>query len=240
MGPQNHYTSRFVWLCSMLLYPILLANNTRYLVSRLLEPLLGCDISSLRLLNSISLCAIVSLSYIILRTQRDRQRVPEEGRQDGKQAKLPSLYHDPTQILDAHTALNIGLFPPLFFFAALYYTDILSTMLVLCAYGSHLRANSNSHSVFGMASTAAIGFIALWFRQTNIFWVAIFPAGLDVTKALKEDTAKMPCSTKGATKEILREIWKRGTIYDCAIQGAGPRGMPAIASPAQSCPLIAG
>ena len=70
----------------------------------------------------------------------------------------------------AHTVLNMCLFPALFFFYALYYTDVASTFSVLYAYYCHLKKQKKRLFLAGLVS--------LWFRQTNIFWVAIFMGGL--------------------------------------------------------------
>lgn len=208
-------------------------------MSRFLQPLIGCEIGSLRFLNSVVLCAVVPLCYGILRTQRARQSSSQDDHQDGKKPKQPSGKQDQTQLIDAHSALNIGLFPPLFFFAALYYTDVLSTMLVLCTYGSRLRSHPKSRSVAGMILTATIGFVALWFRQTNIFWVAICPAGLDVIESFKDDREAVVCSDRDSY-QVLRQSWSGAKIYDCAIQDAGPRGRLVIGSPVQSNLLMLG
>ncbi|KAF2846343.1 glycosyltransferase family 59 protein [Plenodomus tracheiphilus IPT5] len=188
-----------------------------YLVSQLLKPLLGCDTSSLRILNTIALCALVPLSYGILRLLRAR------GHQDATPSGVQSTGIDPTRLIDAHSALNIALFPPLFFFSALYYTDILSTVLVLGTYGYSLRDSSTTRSIAGRVSIAVIGFMALWFRQTNIFWVAIFPAGLDVIDALNKgkDSNTNPGPRDATT--LLRNSRSGSSMYDCALQDAGPQ-----------------
>jgi alpha-1,2-glucosyltransferase len=84
-----------------------------------------------------------------------------------------------------HTAVNICLFPPIFFFSSLYYTDVLSTCTVIAAYhhflqGEKGRPGSISRGIF----TYLIGVMALLMRQTNIFWVAVFVGGLEITRTL--------------------------------------------------------
>lgn len=61
------------------------------------------------------------------------------------------------------SALNLAIFPVLYFFTFLYYTDSGSTFFVLLMYYLHLR-----HSFF---KAAIAGAISLFFRQTNIVWV---------------------------------------------------------------------
>lgn len=78
-----------------------------------------------------------------------------------------------------HTAVNVALFPPLFFFAALYYTDIAAVVSVLICWNHFLRIHATSAPSFIQdVVTILLGLISLTFRQTNIFWVSIFPAGI--------------------------------------------------------------
>ncbi|KAI9841952.1 MAG: glucosyltransferase [Sclerophora amabilis] len=60
------------------------------------------------------------------------------------------------------------------------------------------------------------GLIALSFRQTNIFWVAIFPGGLEVLRALEaESRGAKKDATKGATfREILLRSWRTCEVYE--------------------------
>ncbi|KAF2150548.1 glycosyltransferase family 59 protein [Myriangium duriaei CBS 260.36] len=78
-----------------------------------------------------------------------------------------------------HVAFNIALFPPLFFFSALYYTDIAAVVSVLLCWNSFLRSHARAFpTVLQDISTIFWGVISLTFRQTNIFWVSIFPAAI--------------------------------------------------------------
>uniref|UniRef100_A0A1B6IPA8 Dol-P-Glc:Glc(2)Man(9)GlcNAc(2)-PP-Dol alpha-1,2-glucosyltransferase n=1 Tax=Homalodisca liturata TaxID=320908 RepID=A0A1B6IPA8_9HEMI len=76
------------------------------------------------------------------------------------------------------TAANLAMLPPLYFFTFLYYTDIVSTCLVLLCYLLHLQ-----HRPW-LAATA--GFMAVITRQTNIIWVAFF-AFETIIEYLKEE-----------------------------------------------------
>ncbi|KAL8771058.1 MAG: hypothetical protein Q9209_003477 [Squamulea sp. 1 TL-2023] len=87
---------------------------------------------------------------------------------------LPKLW-SPAEL--NHATLNICLFPPLFFFFALYYTDVWSAFLVLVTIEFHLKKAMKSMIVAGIA--------ALFFRQTNIFWVSIYLGGLQVVRTLR-------------------------------------------------------
>ncbi|XP_054720010.1 putative Dol-P-Glc:Glc(2)Man(9)GlcNAc(2)-PP-Dol alpha-1,2-glucosyltransferase [Uloborus diversus] len=61
------------------------------------------------------------------------------------------------------SALNISMFPVLYFFTFLYYTDCGSTYFVLLMYYWHMK---NSY-----LSASAAGAVSICFRQTNIVWV---------------------------------------------------------------------
>nr|CAD7396447.1 unnamed protein product [Timema poppensis] len=61
------------------------------------------------------------------------------------------------------SAFNLATFPLLYFFTFLYYTDTISTSLVLLMYLFHLYGHN--------FLSAASGFIAVIVRQTNIIWV---------------------------------------------------------------------
>ncbi|EGF82982.1 hypothetical protein BATDEDRAFT_21258 [Batrachochytrium dendrobatidis JAM81] len=69
---------------------------------------------------------------------------------------------------NAIEAFVISLFPISFFFHLLYYTDSGSTFFVLFSYYLSLR-----DKLFFCALT---GFISIWFRQTNVIWVAFIAA----------------------------------------------------------------
>nr|CAD7457287.1 unnamed protein product [Timema tahoe] len=61
------------------------------------------------------------------------------------------------------SAFNLATFPLIYFFTFLYYTDTVSTSLVLLMYLFHLYGHN--------FLSAASGFIAVIVRQTNIIWV---------------------------------------------------------------------
>jgi alpha-1,2-glucosyltransferase len=130
-----------------------------------------CDIAFLRLTNAGFLALVGLAAYYtgktIAQTEDDKESSSENWQL-------------------AHTAANICLFPPLFFFSALYYTDVVSLLCVVLSIYScvwHLRKQSRGFSV--AIQHVALGFLALLFRQTNIFWVAIFPAALVAIDTLR-------------------------------------------------------
>ena len=167
------------------------ANLKSYLASLIIKPIAGCDTSTLRALNVGAICLICILSYQIRRTLRASQK-PSSSNPDDK---------GQTSISDAHTALNISLFSPLFFFSGLYYTDVISTLVVLAAYSTYLSQRRSATPFLSSILTINIGVLALLFRQTNIFWVAIFPAGLSVIDTLKQ----------------------HDEVFDTSVETAGPR-----------------
>lgn len=89
----------------------------------------------------------------------------------------------------------------MFFFSGLYYTDVLSTLIVLAAYFTYLSQRRTQDYLLSSLTAVNIGVLALLFRQTNIFWVAVFPAGLAVVDTLKS----------------------YGEMLDAPIEEAGPR-----------------
>jgi alpha-1,2-glucosyltransferase len=129
-----------------------------------------------------------------------------------------------------HTALNIALFPPLFFFSGLFYTDVLSTCVVLKTYGLFLqRKGGAENSGAGLVWGYVAGVAALTMRQTNIFWVAIFLGALEAVRSVKAN--KSPTSAPGQTPKTLQEQvvssvkqWSRGDIHDIPLSEAGVHG----------------
>ncbi|KAI9558010.1 hypothetical protein GHT06_014763 [Daphnia sinensis] len=67
------------------------------------------------------------------------------------------------------SALNLAIFPPLFFFSFLYYTDVAAAFLVFLMYGLHLRG----YNIFA----AIAGVAAVTVRQTSIVWVILVAVG---------------------------------------------------------------
>ena len=90
--------------------------------------------------------------------------------------------HNPDEsILSNHcfaNALVLSLFPLLYFYVFLYYTDQGSTSMVLITYWFSLQ---DSHM-----TAALTGAVAVCFRQTNIIWVA-FVAGNTLLKEIDND-----------------------------------------------------
>jgi len=91
----------------------------------------------------------------------------------------------PLLLHQLHTAFNICLFPPLFFFTGLYYTDVASTVSVMACWSHFIRVYMRGEPSFiSGLTTVLLGLISLSFRQTNIFWVSLFPAAILITSKI--------------------------------------------------------
>jgi alpha-1,2-glucosyltransferase len=115
-----------------------------------------------------------------------------------------------------HAAFNICLFPPLFFFYGLYYTDVVSALLVLMAYRFHLQQANKSLVLAGLAS--------LLFRQTNIFWVAIFLGGIEANRSLARGRLGIEFSENPTFLEVTAGSLQNACIYDPLLGKAHAEG----------------
>lgn len=177
-----------------------------YLASKV--PFVGCSIASLRGVNAVGFIALALLLY---RTYSRR---------------APSAVANNAELF-AHGAVNLALFPPLFFFSGLYYTDIWSTFFVFLFYLLLLDLDDVKRSrVLTSTKLVVVGIASLFFRQTNVFWVAIFPAGLVLIQHLDRghDAVKQSMSqgTEGFGNSwfaIAKTSWKMEAIHDPPVQG---------------------
>ncbi|KAJ5618232.1 Dol-P-Glc:Glc(2)Man(9)GlcNAc(2)-PP-Dol alpha-1-2-glucosyltransferase [Penicillium herquei] len=118
----------------------------------------------------------------------------------------------------SHSVLNICLFPPLFFFSALYYTDIVALLVVVEAYNWDLK-RTNTSGITSFLSTLVFlvtGLAALACRQTNIFWVSAFLGGLQVVR-------KIRLSSETCQSSDLTTIFQSGLqneVYDPLVSEA--------------------
>ena len=132
-----------------------------------------------------------------------------------------------------HSALNIALFPPLFFFTGLYYTDVASTLSVLVFYWSFLRLNRLDVAPWRKSFLlVALGLVSLSFRQTNIFWVAVFPASITLVRELDEGHEAVKRSMERRASgfgdsflSIVRTSFKMDIVYDPPVRDAWLEGM---------------
>jgi alpha-1,2-glucosyltransferase len=128
----------------------------------------------------------------------------------------------------SHTVLNICLFPPLLFFSALYYTDILALLAVVEAYiwdVNRSERTGTKKSWFAALSAnvslqstgfLVVGLAALVVRQTNIFWVAVFMGGLQAVRTLRQNTTA--CKDQDPAQIVMKSF--QGQLYDPLVEDA--------------------
>lgn len=122
-----------------------------------------------------------------------------------------------------HTTINVYLFPPLFFFYGLYYTDIFSAVSVLYAYRCHLARQQTS--------IASAGLLSLLFRQTNIFWVSVFLGGLEVCMRIPKGRPEIEFPSQPTFYDVIEGSWQHASAYDPLISQAcfeGHDGTPVM------------
>lgn len=182
-----------------------------YLLSYTLRPLLGCNLVVLRAISAISLAALLPVISGIYTTRRK------------------SVQQDSTV---RHSVLNITLFPPLFFFSALYYTDVPSTLSVLLFYWYILHSHRNGTPQWLRTLVLVLlGIVSLNFRQTNIFWVAIFPAGVVLVNGLDRGHEVVKDSMHRRTEgfgdtimSVIRTSFKMEVVFEPSVKDAWLEG----------------
>jgi alpha-1,2-glucosyltransferase len=180
----------------------------------------GCDAASLRAVNALALTALVILAMLC---RREIEARLHEVHSRSRVTKV-SQYA-------AHTALNVALFPTLFFFGGLYYTDVLSTVAVLAASLHSLRRlHRDTNPVWSDALSVLLGVVTLFMRQTNVFWVVVFLGGIEAVHAVK--TIRPRRVDKPMTSDAIEHakfvLWRYsvGDVHDPPLsQGAGPEGL---------------
>ncbi|KAJ4151570.1 hypothetical protein LMH87_012260 [Akanthomyces muscarius] len=164
-----------------------------------------CDAFSLRGVNFIG---VLGVSYLALWC---RQAI--EARQQEAISSSSSLLSSPARVrafsqYAVHTAINIGLFPLIFFFGGLYYTDVLSTGVVLAAFANHLsRVGADRSSVLSDVGMVLLGVAALGMRQTNVFWVVVFMGGLEAVHAVKT------LRPERVDQPAMKTLWEQGRYF---------------------------
>jgi alpha-1,2-glucosyltransferase len=85
---------------------------------------------------------------------------------------------------------NVILFPLLFFFSGLYYTDLFSVFTVVLTQTFWATGSSMGGAKKFLFQTLHLvaGLLSLTARQTNIFWVAVYLGGLQAVETVKEKT----------------------------------------------------
>lgn len=116
-----------------------------------------------------------------------------------------------------HAVFNICLFPPLFFFYGLYYTDVWSVFAVLTTIQFYQRK--------WRKLLVAAGIAALFFRQTNIFWVAIYLGGSEVFRQLKRGRLGIEYPSTVSIMDVVTGSRQHSCYYDPLISQASFEGM---------------
>ncbi len=178
------------------------------------------------MLNAILFCTVIP--YQIRRVLQLQH--PESRGVDASRRK--EAVESPTLTERTHITFNICLYPPLFFFSVLYYTDVLSASCVLATYIVFLQRHQTHHASLQDRSwpmeTAmwGLGLYALLLRQTNIFWVAIFLAGLEVIRVVKHINTTSWDGDSTSIPSIVNGSWEGGKIYDPLVRDARIEGLP--------------
>lgn len=196
----------------------------RYAVSLLIHRALwfmngACSETSLRMTNWV---AIIVLIFTAVDCRRLIETRLAERRERRLQPSSLSFYA-------IHTGMNIGLFPLLFFFSALYYTDVFSTLMVLFAFQNHLeRVATKGKPWRNDFFVIFLGVASLFMRQTNVFWVVVFMGGLEAVEAVKAVPAAKPQPpSQGDLMTDIKYFARRsslGEIHDPALNQASLDG----------------
>ena len=230
-------------------------------------PKLACNVQLLRALNGLLLnTTLFTCAFMYRDAITSPQTTQVRRSQNGPSRSLQKLS------ADLHTALNIALFPPLFFFSGLYYTDVASTAFALAFLTVYFRrtkavsgdrflalllnivveslvlkgkgpigtiiiflagqigpaVNSSDENDGAVSSEkphqsrvpgkwafpdmllVGYGIVAICLRQTNIFWVTVFPAGLSLASFLRAQKG----SSNDSLDKLLKRSWNDQTGFD--------------------------
>ncbi|KAI0848035.1 glycosyltransferase family 59 protein [Daldinia vernicosa] len=176
---------------------------------------LACSVYSLREFN-VKIISYLTIAVIASRAQLGQLRAASNARTSS-----------PYSVDSFWIGINVTLFPVLFFFSGLYYTDVLSTFAVLLAYINHLgRMYSDRPSTASNVRTIFLGLLALSVRQTNIFWVVVYMGGLEVVHIIKtlcpETTAAPAFQTLSEQISFYVRRYSVGDIHDPPLNLAYP------------------
>ncbi|XP_070978276.1 dol-P-Glc:Glc(2)Man(9)GlcNAc(2)-PP-Dol alpha-1,2-glucosyltransferase-like [Oncorhynchus clarkii lewisi] len=144
-----------------------------------------CSTAMLRFINLLFNCGILYLLYLII-------------------CKLHLKEKTKTASRRVLSALSLSTFPVLYFFNFLYYTDAGSTFFILFTY---LMTLYGCHK-----ASALISVFAIFFRQTNIIWVAFCASTVVAnkmdenwrTEQSKKKDDKLPCQIPFSVSGVKR------------------------------------
>lgn len=177
---------------------------------------LTCSALHLRLFN-VEITAYAAAAAVLCRSWIEQPRLREP---------IPRRFSGYALL----TGFHIAFFPVLFFFSALYYTDVISTLIVLVAYVNQLRRLSciKNPSFLSSHQTFSWSVVALCIRQTNIFWVVVFMGGLEVVhgiKSLAPEPKEAPLfSTLSEQIKFYVRRYSIGDIHDPPLNFVYPVG----------------
>lgn len=179
-----------------------------------------CSALTLRMTNWL---AIIFLPFVALHCRRlvEVRHRPEQDSRPGSDGSV-SIYA-------VHTAVNAALFPLLFFFSGLYYTDVFSTLVVLVAFWNHLeRVGPSAKGAWRRdALVVLLGVASLLMRQTNVFWVVVFMGGLEAVHAVRS-LRPLPTSPGKFDRKTMVKfyLWRysQGEVHDPPLHDAGLEG----------------
>lgn len=205
----------------------LLTSLTRYLlgvaINRFMWFIIGdCSAQTLRMTNWL---AIIFLPFVALQCRRLIEARRAERDRHGQQQLRPPIA---VSIYAVHTGVNVALFPLLFFFSGVYYTDVFSTLVVLVAHWNHLeRVSMRANSWKSDTLVVILGVSSLVMRQTNVFWVVVFMGGLEAVHAVKS-IRPPPTSPGQFDRETMVKfyLWRysQGEVHDPPLNKAGFEG----------------
>ena len=171
------------------------------------------------LFRSINQIGAILLAWVVCEILHISFRYPNHDKEDEKGSKNTGMVWCQTEL--AHAAINICLFPPLFFFYGLYYTDVLSAVSVLFVYKQFLVER---HAAIIIAS----GIFSLLFRQTNVLWVAVFLGGLAFCRAIPKGQQGANLFNEPTFVNVLQASWQHASAYDPPISEASFEGCPIL------------
>ncbi|KAI1455975.1 glycosyltransferase family 59 protein [Annulohypoxylon moriforme] len=174
-----------------------------------------CSVYYLRLFN-VEITSYLAIAAAISRIRLEQLRSREN-------PQVPVQY----SAYAIWTGINVALFPVLFFFSGLYYTDVASTFVVLLSYANHLyRVSQDKTSLINDVYTLFLGLLALCMRQTNIFWVVVYMGGLEVVHGIKKLRPKSVDTPTFSTlsQQVSFYAWRYslGDIHDPHVYVASP------------------
>ncbi|KAL2722713.1 hypothetical protein V1478_009576 [Vespula squamosa] len=149
-----------------------------FLTAAILAPLNLCNILYIRCINLFGTFANLYLTYSLMK------QIHKNNWDDWMQLEI---------------AYNITMFPPLFFWFFLYYTDVVSVNIVLLMLLLHFRTYYKI--------SAFIGLLSILIRQTNVIWV-IFLAMERLVDLLHQHMQKPITTTVINTPVHLKLLWK--------------------------------